>query len=47
MPESKITELRREIDKVNLELLHTLSKRAAVAKEIGSLQTSTGVSAGG
>ncbi|MGL4610216.1 MAG: bifunctional 3-deoxy-7-phosphoheptulonate synthase/chorismate mutase [Trueperaceae bacterium] len=44
MPESKITELRAEIDKLNLELLQTLSKRAAIAQEIGSLQTSAGTS---
>lgn len=44
MPKNKIQDLRQEIDLLNLEILKLLSKRAAIAKEIGSLQTSMGAS---
>ena len=44
MSETKIRELRAEIDGLNLQLLDLLSKRATIAKEIGGLQTSVGSS---
>lgn len=44
MSENKIKDLREHIDTLNLQLLELLSERAAVAKEIGGLQTSAGTS---
>lgn len=44
MPENKIKDLRHDIDQLNGEILKLLSKRARLAKEIGSIQTSLGQS---
>ncbi len=39
MPENRISELREEIDKLNLDILKLLSERGKIAKEIGGIQT--------
>lgn len=44
MTQSKIQELRSEIDGINLDLLKLLNKRGAIAKEIGLLQSDLGAS---
>ena len=44
MSEDRIKELRQEIDSVNHDLLKLLSKRARIAKDIGGIQASLGVS---
>ncbi len=43
MPEQTIQTLRRQIDEINLQILELLNKRAAIASEIGRLQTELGV----
>ncbi len=43
MPENRIKELRQEIDRLNLDVLKSLSERGKIAKEIGSIQSSIGV----
>lgn len=44
MTQAKIQELRQEIDQLNFDILNLLSRRAAVAHEIGHLQTTMGSS---
>ena len=44
MSDTKIKELRDEIDGLNQEMLTLLSKRASLAKEIGAIQTNQGTS---
>jgi 3-deoxy-7-phosphoheptulonate synthase/chorismate mutase len=41
-PQNKIRELRDQIDDINLQLLELLNKRAAIASEIGNMQTQLG-----
>ncbi len=43
MSTDKLTDLRREIDGVNMELLTLLSKRGELAKQIGELKTDAGI----
>lgn len=42
MPEQTIETLRQQVDAINLQLLELLNKRAALASEIGKLQTELG-----
>ena len=44
MSHSKIEELRKQIDKLNLEILCLLSQRGQIAKQIGHIQLSMGLS---
>ncbi len=44
MTQAKINELRKEVDKVNLEILRLLSSRGKLVEEIGWLQTELGLS---
>ncbi|MEZ4605700.1 MAG: bifunctional 3-deoxy-7-phosphoheptulonate synthase/chorismate mutase [Deinococcales bacterium] len=44
MSQSRIQELRQKVDSINLDLLKLLSERAKLAKEIGGIQTSLGMS---
>ncbi len=43
MSESRISELRQEIDTLNLDILKLLSKRGKIAEQIGTIQSSTGL----
>jgi 3-deoxy-7-phosphoheptulonate synthase/chorismate mutase len=43
MTDVTIESLRKEIDEINLQLLDLLSKRAALASKIGTLQTQSGM----
>ncbi len=43
MSTDKLTDLRREIDGVNMELLKLLSKRGELAQQIGELKTEAGI----
>jgi 3-deoxy-7-phosphoheptulonate synthase/chorismate mutase len=43
MSEPTIESLRKEVDAINLQLLELLNKRAALASQIGKLQTSQGM----
>jgi chorismate mutase len=40
----RIRELRREIDKIDLELIELLDKRISLAVKIGSIKKSLGIS---
>ena len=44
MPQTRIQELRREVDQINLEILRLLSERGRLAQEIGTIQSSLGMS---
>lgn len=44
MAQTRIQELRREVDRINLEILRLLSERGRLAQEIGTIQTNMGLS---
>ena len=44
MSEAKIEELRKQIDGLNHRILHLLSERGRIASEIGTIQTTSGLS---
>lgn len=44
MPQTRMQDLRREVDRINLEILRLLSERGRLAQEIGTIQTNMGLS---
>lgn len=43
MPQKSLEELRKELDQLNLEILETMTKRAAIVQEIGKIKAKQGV----